>query len=148
MCVLVKHSLSNMQYAAFAVHGFAEDLHMTISVMELKTRDAERKAEYALAEIAGALPVRFTFGEIAMLGLDNDVEVMLVHCDDAVVVAKIKAFHDRFIMPGHVSEGNYTMHVTTKGCAAEMQRAGGFVTNNIYIKRMGEEAPYKLFGVC
>jgi 2'-5' RNA ligase len=114
-----------------------KDHHMTLAFLGQCDHDRMEAVIEAIRRLP--FPSNFHFGEVMLFGENKDIEVLEVKGEDLSVTKHLTEFHKKFVQPGHISENQFRMHVTTKGCVKQLKALESFTCKSVYIKRLGAE---------
>lgn len=117
-------------YAAAEVRVGDADLHMTLAFIGAQEVDMNLLME-DLSDIP--LPFSIEFLSKRNLSPNADTPAVLVMPHSPTVYAKICAFQEKYVESGHISDGSFTLHVTSKGHEQELLNVRSTVVRRLYV---------------
>ena len=73
-------------------------------------------------------------GEKCWVGPKNDIEAVEIRAADEELMSQIVAFQKECVLPGHISDGSWKPHITSKGQTEKLISVGKLISTRIELK--------------
>ncbi len=77
---------------------------------------------------------RWLVGEKCWVGPKNDVEAVEIRAADEDLMSRIIAFQKECVLPGHISDGSWRPHITSKGQTEKLISVGELISTRVELK--------------